>query len=92
MIQGVGNRESCCWAGQATNSAPLIPGRTQVAEASGKKPEAETPSKEKQLDKEPVPLNRRFSELPSIILSSLALIIIGGVAIYVPEFKNALPE
>jgi hypothetical protein len=64
-----------------------------VAVTPEKEPEAETLSKETQLDQEPVALNRRSSRMPAIIVSSLALTLIGAVAIYaLPEFNIALPN
>jgi hypothetical protein len=69
------------------------PRRTQVADTSEKEAEAETLSKETQLDKEPVAPNRRSRRMSAIVVSSLALPIIGAVAIYVlPLFNIALPN
>jgi hypothetical protein len=62
-----------------------------VAETPEKEPQAEALNKETQLDKEPVALNRRSSRMPAIVVSSLALAVIGAVAIYaLPEFNIAL--
>jgi hypothetical protein len=64
-----------------------------VAETPKKESESETLNKETQLDKEPVALNRRSSRMPAIVVFSLALAVIGGVAIYaLPEFNIALPN
>jgi hypothetical protein len=64
-----------------------------VAETPEKEPQAEALNKETQLDKEPVALNRRSSRMPAIVVSSLALAVIGAVAIYaLPEFNIALPN
>jgi hypothetical protein len=64
-----------------------------VAETPEKEPQAEALNKETQLDKEPVALNRRSSRMTAIVVSSLALAVIGAVAIYaLPEFNIALPN
>ena len=64
-----------------------------MAETPEKEPQAETLNKETQLDKEPVALNRRSNRTPAIVVSSLALAVIGAVAIYtLPEFNIALPS
>jgi hypothetical protein len=65
-----------------------------VAETPEKEPQAEALNKGTQLDKEPVALNRRSSRMPAIVVSSsLALAVIGAVAIYaLPEFIIALPN
>jgi hypothetical protein len=64
-----------------------------VAETPEKEPQAETPSKATQLDKEPVDLNRRSSRMLAIVVSALALTVIGAVAIYaLPQFNIALPN
>jgi hypothetical protein len=64
-----------------------------LAETPEKEPEAETLIKETQLDKEPVALNRRSSRMPAIVVSSLALTVIGAVTISaLPEFNIALPN
>jgi hypothetical protein len=64
-----------------------------VAETPEKEPQAEALNKETQLDKEPVALNRRSSRMPAIVVSSLALAVIGAVAIFAsPEFNIALPN
>jgi hypothetical protein len=64
-----------------------------VAETPEKEQEAETVSEKTQLDKEPVPLNRRSSRMAAIVVSSLALTVIGAVAIYaLPEANIALPN
>ena len=65
-----------------------------MAETPEKEPQAEALNKETQLDKEPVALNRRSSRMPAIVVSSsLALAVIGAVAIYaLPEFNIALPN
>src|SRR3954447_14855828 len=67
--------------------------RTQVAETPEKEPDAETLSKETQLGKEPVALTRRSSRMLAMVVSSLALTVIGAVAIYaLPEANVALPN
>ena len=64
-----------------------------MAETPEKEPQAETLNKETQLDKGPVTLNRRSNRTPAIVVSSLALAVIGAVAIYtLPEFNIALPS
>jgi len=64
-----------------------------LAETPEKEPEAEALNKATQLDKEPVALNRRSSRMPAIVVSSLALVVIGAVAIYaLPKFNIALPN
>jgi hypothetical protein len=64
-----------------------------LAETPGKEPEAEALNKATQLDKEPVALNRRSSRMPAIVVSSLALVVIGVVAAYaLPKFNIALPN
>jgi hypothetical protein len=71
---------------------PVDPRRTQVAETPEKESQAETLNKETQLDK-PVALNTRSSRVPAIVVSSLALAVIGAVTIYsLPEFNIALPN
>jgi hypothetical protein len=71
----------------------IDPRRTQVAETAEKEPQGETPDNETQLDKEPVALNRRSIRMPAIVVSSLALGVIGAVAIYaLPQFNIALPN
>ncbi len=63
-----------------------------MAETPEKEPEAETLSKETQLDKEPVALNGRSSRMPAIVVSSLALTVIGALATYaLSEFNIAPP-
>jgi cell division protein FtsB len=64
-----------------------------LAETPEKEPEAEALNKATQLDKEPAVLNRRSSRMPAIVVSSLALVVIGAVAIYaLPKFNIALPN
>jgi hypothetical protein len=64
-----------------------------LAETPKLEPQAETLNKETQLDKEPVALNRRSSRMAATVVSSLALAVIGAVAIYaLPEFNIALPN
>ena len=64
-----------------------------MAETPEKESQAETLNKETQLDKEPVALNTQSSRVPAIVVSSLALAVIGAVAIYsLPEFNIALPN
>jgi hypothetical protein len=64
-----------------------------VAETPEKGPEAETLSKETQLDQEPVALHGRSSRLPAIVVSALALTVMGAGAIYaLPAFNIALPN
>jgi hypothetical protein len=64
-----------------------------VAETPEKEPEAETLSKETQLDKEPVALTRRSSRMLAMVVSSLALTVIGALAIYaLPDANVALPN
>jgi hypothetical protein len=74
-------------------SVTIDPRRTQVAETAEKEPQAEIPNKKTQLDKEPLALNRRSSRMPAIVVSSLALAVIGAAAIYaLPQFNIALPN
>ena len=64
-----------------------------MAETTEKEPEAETPSEKTQLEKELVVLHRRSSRMPTLVVSSLALTVIGAVAIYtLPEPHIALPK
>ena len=71
----------------------IDPRRTQVAETPEKEAQAAFPNNGTQLDKEPVALNRRSSRTPAIFGSSLALAVIGAVAIYtLPEFNITLPN
>jgi hypothetical protein len=64
-----------------------------LAETPEKEPEAEALNKATQLDKEPVALNRRSSRMPAIVVSSLALVVIGAVATFaLPKFNIALPN
>jgi hypothetical protein len=72
----------------------IDPRRTQVAETSEKELQAETLNKEMQLDNQPVTPNRRSSRVPAIVVSSLALVVIGAAAtLYVlPNFPIALPN
>jgi hypothetical protein len=64
-----------------------------LAETPEKEPEAEALNKATQLDKEPVALNRRSSRMPAIVVSSLALVVIGAVVIYaLPKLNIALPN
>ena len=64
-----------------------------MAETPEKEAEAETLSKKTQLDKEPVAVNRRSSRMPAIVVSSLALTVIGAVAIYaLPGANFARPN
>ena len=64
-----------------------------MAETPEKESQAETLNKETQLDKEPVALNTRSSRVPAIVVSSLALAVIGAAGIYaLPEFNIALPN
>jgi hypothetical protein len=71
---------------------PIDSRRTLVAETTEKEPEAETPS-ETQLEKELVALHRRSRRMPGIVVSSLALSVIGAAAIYtLPEPHIALPK
>jgi hypothetical protein len=64
-----------------------------VTETPEKEPQAEALNKETQLDQEPVALNTRSGRMPAIVMSSLALAIIGAVAIYaLPELNIALPN
>jgi hypothetical protein len=62
-----------------------------LAETPEKEPEAEALNKATQLDQEPVALNMRSSRMPAIVVSSLALVVIGAAAIYaLPKFNVAL--
>src|SRR3954447_26814763 len=71
---------------------PIDSRRTLVAETTEKEPKAETPS-ETQLEKELVALHRRSRRMPGIVVSSLALSVIGAAAIYtLPEPHIALPK
>lgn len=64
-----------------------------MAERPEKEPQAETPTKETQLDNQPVALNRRSSRMPVIVVSLLALVVVGAAAIYaLPNFDIALPN
>jgi hypothetical protein len=64
-----------------------------LAETPEKEPEAEALNKATQFDKEPVTLNRQSSRMPAIVVSSLALVVIGAVVIYtLPKFNIALPN
>jgi len=64
-----------------------------LAETPEKEPEAGALNKATQLDKEPVALNRQSSRMPAIVVSSLALVVIGAVAVYaLPKFNIALPN
>jgi hypothetical protein len=72
---------------------PSDPRRTQVTETPEKESQAETLNKETQLDKESVALNMRSRRMPAIVVSSLALAVVGAVAIYaLPKFNIALPN
>ena len=72
---------------------PIDPRRTQVTETPEKEPQAETLNKEPELDKESVALNVRSRRMPAIAVSSLALTVIGAVAIYaLPKSNIALPN
>jgi hypothetical protein len=64
-----------------------------VTETPEKEPQAETLNKEPELDKESVALNVRSRRMPAIAVSSLALTVIGAVAIYaLPKSNIALPN
>jgi hypothetical protein len=64
-----------------------------LAETPEKEPEAEALNKATQLDNEPAALNMRSSRMPAIVVSSLALVVIGAVAVYaLPKFNIALPN
>jgi hypothetical protein len=64
-----------------------------VVETTEKEPEAETPGAKTQLEKELVALHRRSSRMPALVVSSLALTVIGAAAIYtLPEPHIALPK
>ena len=64
-----------------------------MAERPEKEPQAETPTKETQLDNQPVALDRRSSRMPVIVVSLLALVVVGASAIYaLPNFGIALPN
>ena len=64
-----------------------------MAETPEKESQAETLNNETQLDKEPVALNTRSSRVPAIVVSSLALAVIGAAGIYaLPEFNITLPR
>ena len=64
-----------------------------MAETPEKEPQAETPSKETQPDKQPAAPNGRSSRMPAIVVSVSALIVIGAAALYaLPNFNTALPN
>ena len=64
-----------------------------MAETPEKEPQAETPNKETQLDKQPAALNRRSTRMPAIVVSVSALVVIGAAAIYaLSNFNIALPS
>lgn len=72
---------------------PIDSRRTQVTETPEKESQAETPNKETQLDKESIAPNMRSRRMPAIVVCSLALAVIGAVAIYaLPKFNIALPN
>jgi hypothetical protein len=59
-----------------------------VAETPEKEPEAETLNKETQLDQEPLARNGRSGRLPAMVVSALALTVMGAYAL--PEVTSAL--
>jgi hypothetical protein len=61
-----------------------------VAETPEKEPEAETLNKETQLDQEPLARNGRSGRLPAMVVSALALTVMGAYAL--PEVTSALPN
>jgi hypothetical protein len=64
-----------------------------VAETPEKDSEAETLSEKTQLEKGLVALHRPSSRMPAILVSSLALTVIGALAVYAfPEAHTALPK
>jgi uncharacterized coiled-coil protein SlyX len=72
----------------------MDPRRTPLAETPEKEPEAEAPNKETPGDQEPVPLNRQSGRMPVIIVSVLALAILGGAATGYAwlRFRSASPN
>src|SRR3954451_1617438 len=83
---------SRCWIVHAT-ALSIDPRRTQVAETPEKEPEAETLSEKTQLERELVALHRPSSRMPTLLVSSLALTVIGALAVYAfPEAHIALPK
>jgi len=89
-----GQSRKGAFAGLSTRRlCPIDPRRTQVTETPEKESQAETLNKETQLDKESVALNMRSRRMPAIVVCSLALAVIGAVAIYaLPKFNIALPN
>jgi hypothetical protein len=71
---------------------PIDRRRTQLTETPEKQPETETLNKEMQLDQE-VAQSGRSGRLPAMVVSALAVTVIGAVAIYtLPAFNIALPN